>query len=616
VQGKEGERYLLLGNEAVVRGGLEGAFSVFTSYPGTPASEILDVASKISKEAEIYAEYSINEKVAIDTAVGAAMNGLRSVTAMKHVGLNVASDTLMVLPYFPPKTAMVVVVSDDPAAYSSQNEQDSRNYGYFANIPTLQPSSPQEAKDSMVLAAEFSEGYELPVLLRLDLRISHVRGPVTFGRRSQLRERKWFVKERGRYAAIPPYSLEAHEVLIKKMERLKAEINSGRFHALIDNGSEYGVLCAGSAASYVLDAQLQNSERPDIMKLLMVHPLPEEAVLKFLSSHKKVLVVEELDPLLETKVKSLAYERGLETIILGKESGIPPVGELSLGLVKDALARLVGAQKPDGLRDRKVSGTISRLPVFCAGCPHRASMHIIKTVAGRSRIVVSDIGCYGIGILPPTEVGDLLMDMGFSVGGANGFSIQAKEKPIAVIGDSTFFHAGIPALINAVWNGHAITLVILDNGTTAMTGLQPNPGSDLLPRSEDAQKISLEEIVRACGVKDIRVLNPFEIRTAREALKQTLAAPGVSVVIFREACALLSSKEAKAAGQGIKPYVVIADKCNNCNACLLLAGCPALMPHEFGSDEAQGKVSIDQETCTGCGFCAEVCPYDAIVVGS
>jgi indolepyruvate ferredoxin oxidoreductase alpha subunit len=614
LDGAKDQKLLLLGNEAVVRGGLESGFSVFTSYPGTPASEILDVAATISKEAGIYAEYSVNEKVAIDTAAGAAMSGLRAMTSMKHVGLNVASDTFMALPYFSPKSALVVVVADDPSAYSSQTEQDSRNYGYFANVPMLEPSDPQEVKDCIVRSAEISESVELPVLVRLDIRVSHVRGPVVLGELRAPPPRKEFVKERGRYLAIPPYPVKAHEALLEKMERCKGISNSPEFVKLIDRGSDYGVICSGSATTYVLDADVPAPLRPDVLKMLMVNPLPEEAIVGFLASHKKVLVVEELDPVFETRIKELAYDNGLKTMILGKGVGIPSAGELVPADVSCAISALVGVPQPKKASRPAPSGP-ARPPVFCAGCPHRASMYLIKTLASKNRVVVTDIGCYGMGSLAPTEVGDVLLDMGFSIGAAGGFAIGSKLKPLAVIGDSTFLHAGIPALINAVWNRHDLALIILDNCITAMTGLQPNPSSGLDSQLQPTDGVSLEELVRACGVKNLRILNPMNVKQSKKEIREMLDEKGVSVMILRQPCALLASQQLKASGQTATPYEVVAENCNNCNACLVLASCPALIPASGVTEGASEKVTIDPASCTGCGFCAEICPYDAIVRG-
>ncbi len=614
LRGIKDQKLLILGNEAVVRGGLEAGISVFTSYPGTPASEILDVAAEISKEAGIVAEYSINEKVAIDTAAGAAMNGLRAVTSMKHVGLNVASDTFMALPYFAPKSALVIVVADDPEAYSSQNEQDTRNYGYFANVPTLEPSDPQEAKDCIARAVEISESLELPVLVRLDIRVSHVRGPVVLNDLKAPPARKEFVKERGRYLAIPPYPVRAHAALLEKMERCKQESSSPEFVKVIERGSDTGVICSGSAATHVLDADIPGPMRPDVMKMLMVNPLPEAAIVNFLSTHRKVLVVEELDPIFENRIKQLAYDNGLRTVILGKGAGIPSVGELMPADVRQAICNLVGISSPRKVSRPGPSGP-ARPPVFCAGCPHRASMYLIKTLAGKNRVVVSDIGCYGMGSLSPTEVGDVLLDMGFSIGAAGGFAIGAKLKPLAVIGDSTFLHAGIPALINAVWNRHDLALIILDNYITAMTGLQPNPSSGLDSQLQSTDRIAIEELVKACGVKSLRIVDPMKVKESKKEIREMLDEKGVSVMILRQPCALLTSRQLKAAGQKAAAYEVVAENCNNCNACLVLASCPALVPADSGKDGVAGRVSIDPTSCTGCGFCAEICPYDAIIQG-
>jgi indolepyruvate ferredoxin oxidoreductase alpha subunit len=612
--GTKGQRALLLGNEAVVRGGLEAGFTVFTSYPGTPASEILDVAAKISRDTGIYAEYSVNEKVAIDTAAGAALNGHRALTAMKHVGLNVASDTFMALPYFAPKSALVIVVADDPSAYSSQNEQDSRNYGYFANVPMLQPSDAQEVKDCIIKAADISETFELPVLVRLDVRVSHVRGPVILGDLQEPPMGREFVKERGRYTAIPPYPVRAHISLLDKLEKCKVVSCSDRFLKVIGSGSKNGVICAGSASAYVLDSPIPGDAKPDVFKMLMVNPLPEEEIVGFLSKHKRVLIVEELDPIFETRIKSLAYDKGLKVAILGKAAGIPLTGELLPHDVQSAIALLVGLPLPPKAVASKGFPGPARPPVFCAGCPHRASMYLIKTLAGKDRVVVSDIGCYGMGTLSPTDVGDVLLDMGFSIGAAGGFAIGAKGKPVAIIGDSTFLHAGIPALINAVWNRHDLALIILDNYITAMTGLQPNPSSGLDSQLGGADRVSLEALVQACGVKNLRVSDPLLLKESRKAIKETLGESGVSVLILRQPCALLSSRQLREAGQSAVAYRVLPESCTNCNACLVLAGCPALVPAPTGG-QVKSKVTIDSATCNGCGFCAEICPYEAIVQG-
>ncbi|HVP24320.1 MAG TPA: thiamine pyrophosphate-dependent enzyme [Conexivisphaerales archaeon] len=612
--GTKGQRLLLLGNEAIVRGGLEGGFTVFTSYPGTPASEILDVAAQIAEDSSLHAEYSINEKVAIDTAAGAAMNGLRAITSMKHVGLNVASDTFMALPYFAPKTALVIVVADDPAAYSSQNEQDTRNYGYFANLPMLEPADPQEAKDCVVRAAEISEALELPVLIRLDIRVSHVRGPVVLGAPKLPVPRKDFVKEKGRYTAIPPYPLKAHAALLAKLEKCKELSCSPDYVRVINRGSENGVISAGSASTHVLDARLPPPLQPDVLKMTMVNPLPEEAILKFLASHKKVLIVEELDPIFETRIKRLAYDNDLKTVILGKEAGIPSVGELMPSDVLSAMSTLCGIPSAKKA-SRILPAGPARPPVFCAGCPHRASMYLIKTLAGKNRVVVSDIGCYGMGALSPTDVGDVLLDMGFSIGAAGGFAIGAKQKPLAVIGDSTFLHAGIPALINAVWNKHDLALIILDNYITAMTGLQPNPSSGLDSQMHETERISIEDLVMACGVKSLKIIDPLKVKESKREIREMLDEKGVSVMILRQPCALLMSHQLRATGRSAAPYVVVAEDCNNCNACLVLASCPSLVPAELGGPGASGKVSVDLASCTGCGFCAEICPYGAIVRG-
>jgi len=611
VEGSPGNTYLLLGNEAVARGVIESGVSVVSAYPGTPSSEIADSISLIAKEAGIYMEYSTNEIVAVEVAAGASICGLRSLTCMKHVGVNVAADAIMTLAYTGVRAGMVIVSADDPNCYSSQNEQDNRYYAMLANLPMLEPSNPQEAKDYTIEAIKLSEKLEIPCFLRLTTRVSHTRGPVRFSSLMEKKLVKEFVKEPERFVMIPSYARERHKTLLKKMKIALEISEKTKLNRIILNGSEIGIISSGVAYNYAVEACKTVNVDASILKLGMIHPIPEKLIGSFIKRFDTILVVEELEPYLEMAVKRIAKEYAPETRIYGKMSAelLPRYGELSTNLVINALLKILRKQYSNSAFSKKkdVKTKIpARPPVLCPGCPHRASFYIINKVTGRKIICTTDIGCYALGIQSPLNVGDMLICMGASVGLACGASRALNERIIAIVGDSTFFHAAIPGLINAAYNGHKVTLVVLDNLTTAMTGHQPHPGMGVTGMKALGKRVMIEDVARACGAEFVAVVDPFKVKEASKILKKALSVEGVSVVIFRRICSLLEVREARRKGIKIKPYRIDESKCTNCMVCIKSFGCPAIQT-------ADGKVFINDALCVGCGVCSQICPYGAIV---
>jgi indolepyruvate ferredoxin oxidoreductase alpha subunit len=610
------KRVLLLGNEAIARAILETGIGIVTTYPGTPASEIGDSISEIAKDANLYMEYSTNEMVAVEVAAGAANVGVRALTAMKHVGLNVAADAVMTLAYVGVKGGYVIVTADDPECYSSQNEQDNRYYALLSNLPCLEPSSPQEAKDMTLAAIEISEKLELPILLRTTTRVNHTRGSVTFGKLSKPNLKGKLTRDVKRMVMVPAHARLMHVELLKKVEKAKGISENSPYNAVTRKGkSQVGIISSSAAYNYAIEATDLLGLDASIFKVGMTNPLPEKMIGQFLRANKKIIIIEELEPYLETQIKAIAKDYAPTVEIYGKTTRqyFPRKGELSTRLVAEALAEITGKKTPiDFKRIDQAYAEIAkdlpaRPPILCAGCPHRASFFVIKRVGGEKANYPTDIGCYALGIAPPLNVGDLLVCMGSGVSTAQGMSRATGEPTIAIIGDSTFFHAAIPGLVNAVYNNAKVTLAVLDNSTTAMTGHQPHPGTGITGMGSPAEKVSIEKVAEGCGVKFVKVVDPYKIKEAQAILKEALQHTGPSVVIFRAPCTLVDLREKRRKGVKIVPYR-ISDKCTNCMACIKLLGCPALILED-------GKARVDEALCVACGLCASVCPYSALESG-
>ena len=612
-----GKSVLLLGNEAIARGILEAGIGIVTTYPGTPASEIGDSIAHIASEAGVYMEYSTNEMVAMEVAAGAANCGVRALTAMKHVGLNVAADMLMTLAYTGVRGGYVIVTADDPECHSSQNEQDNRFYALLSNLPCLEPSSPQEAKDMTISAIEISEKLELPVLLRTTTRVSHTRGPVTYGKLTKPNLKGKFIRDLKRLVMVPANSRPKHTMLLKSLESAKEISETSAHNRVVREGKtkEFGIISSSAAYCYAVEASNLLGLDASILKLGITHPLPEKMIGDFLKKHRKAIVIEELEPYLEMQIKAIAKDYAPNTHVYGKtnEQHFPRDGELSTHVVSEGLARIAGKGLPidfESIAEKQaavIRDLPPRPPILCAGCPHRASFYVIRKVGGDKALYPTDIGCYALGIAPPLSVGDIMICMGASIGTAQGISKVTGAPTIAIIGDSTFFHAAIPALVNAVYSNSRVTLAVLDNATTAMTGHQPHPGTGLTGMGSPSEKVSIEKVAEGCGVKYVRVVNPFNAKEASGALKEALEQSGPSVVVFRAPCTLLLIREKKRKGKKTASCE-ISEKCTNCMACIKLLGCPALTLES-------GKVRINKVLCTACGLCASLCPYDAIVGG-
>ena len=603
-----GKEMLLLGNEAIARGALEAGVAFATCYPGTPSSEIPEQFFNISQETDLYFEYSTNEKVAMEVGAGAAVSGLRTMVTMKHVGLNVAADPLMTLAYTGVKGGMVVINADDPSLFSSQNEQDNRYYARLSGLPMFEPSNTQEMKDWTVAAFDLSEETGLPVIIRTTTRLAHIRGGVKLGPMKPRVTHSHFQKNPFHFVCVPAVSRNLHKELLQKYDQLLAKSEKSPFNEIIGNG-KWGILTNGVSFDYVMDAvnDLGVADKVSVLKMGFSWPLPRERCTKFMKSVDKVLVVEELEPVMENDLKAIAQEKEIAIPIKGKGvGGLSRLFEYDPRLVRGAVAAYFGLEHkaPAPVEVSDLPPLPGRPPTLCAGCPHRATLYAVKEVYGADAINPTDIGCYTLGLQPPLSMGDFVICMGSSVSSACGFSKATDQKVAAFIGDSTFFHSGITGLINAVHNNHKFTLVILDNGTTAMTGHQIHPGVDSTPMGLDLPQVVVEDMVKGCGVKDVHVVKPFNIKKTIESLKASLDYDGISVVVSKEYCPLFAKGIGKA--RKARPFTVNHDKCKNHRDCIKKLACPAMY--------LEGDlVYINKNLCIGCSVCAQICPENAIV---
>jgi indolepyruvate ferredoxin oxidoreductase alpha subunit len=605
---KPGQRLLLLGNEAIARGAVEAGVAFATTYPGTPSSEISTNFFQMSQESDLYFEYSVNEKVALEVAAAAANSGLRSMCVMKHVGLNVAADALMTLAYIGVKGGLVIVTADDPYMFSSQNEQDNRYYGKISGLPVLEPSSVEEAKDMVIYAFEISETLQEPVIFRTTTRLNHSTAVVDLKQFRSPTTRGDFKKDPFQNVAVPAVSRMLHARLLKRIEKAEKISEKSEYNFAVGNGTS-GIICNGVSYNYVFDA-VQDLGLDGLVKILRIgfsHPMPRGLIKDFLKGCEKVLVAEEGEAYMEETIKAFAQEEGLTLAIKGKEENLfSRLYEFNPRLVRQCIAKYFNVDYTPALIPdlSDIPEIPQRPPTLCPGCSHRATFYAVKKATeGMNAICPTDIGCYTLGFLPPLSMGDFLLCMGSSVGTSCGFSKVTGKKVIGFIGDSTFFHSGIPGLINAVFNQHHFTLVILDNGTTAMTGHQPNPGVDMKELNlERYSRVSIENIVKAIGVSHVSVIRPFNIKKSINAIKEALNFNGVSVVIARELCALYAKSLKKT---GRKPFFV-SEKCKNHRECINSLGCPAFFIED-------NRVKINQDMCVGCAVCAQICPENAIL---
>lgn len=573
---------LLSGNEAIARGAYEAGVRVAAAYPGTPSTEILE---NIIQYETVYAEWAPNEKVALEVAVGASFGGARALCTMKHVGVNVASDPLLTAAYTGVNRGLVLISADDPGMHSSQNEQDNRHYARFAKIPMLEPADSQECKDLTLRAFEISEQFDTPILLRTTTRVNHGKSTV---RLSEPKEPVFgrFERDPQKYVMIPAYAMKRHVVVEERLERLRELSNTTDLNRIEMGDTAVGVITSGIAYQYVKEAVPQAS----VLKLGMTYPLPDRLIREFASKVEKLYVVEELDPFIEEQVRAMGIE------VIGKER-FPIIGELNPRLV----AAGFGVELADTPAPAEVPG---RPPVLCPGCPHRGFYQVLKKMRA---VVTGDIGCYTLGVLPPLEVMDTCVCMGASIGNALG--VKRAQSPddqrpvVAVIGDSTFVHSGITGLIDAVYNGTAATICILDNSITAMTGGQEHPGTGRTLMGHIAPKLDLPALARAIGVEDVLEVDPYDLQAIEKALTYAVRTNKPSVVITNRPCVLKGKAE-----KPPKPSVA-PDKCTGCGMCFRI-GCPAI--ESVKTDDGKLRARINADLCQSCAVCMQVCRFEAI----
>jgi len=611
--GEPGSRVLLMGNEAIARGAIEAGVHVVTGYPGTPSSEVIMALSEVASELGIRVDWFANEKVAFEVALAASSAGLRSLVTMKAPGVNVASDALMSAAYCGVNGGMVVLIADDPGPHTTQTEQDSRFYALLTNLPMIEPSDPQEAKDGVVWAFDLSEKIHLPVILRTTTRVNHTSGDVVLGEVKKITRSPRFPRDLPRYVrASMKWNLIRHKWLNEQMRIAELYAEECPLNKVIGEGEKL-VVTSGVSYTYVIEAiEEMHLNGVKVLKLGITNPLPYKTLLNELESSRKVLIVEELEPFIEMRLRALLTTSKLSGIeVHGKMSGmpIPREGELNIEIVKRALAEFSDAEY--SLAQVEKASVPSRPPPMCPGCPHRATYYALKRAISELGYkldevpIFGDIGCYALSLQKPLEAIWTEHCMGASISMAMGLKYAGYEKPVvATIGDSTFFHAGLPALVDAVHFNLNVVVVVLDNETTAMTGHQPHPGVAVRADGSSAVKIDIAKVAEGIGVKEVRVVDPYDVDAAIKVFKEALSnRNGVFFVVSRRECALLARR------RGIKLHEVKVnyDRCIKCKSCILSLGCPAM------AWSAEGPV-INYDLCIGCGVCAYACPVGAIEV--
>jgi len=588
---------LVMGNEAIALGAIKAGVSLVAGYPGTPSTEVLETVAKNNHNG-IHVEWSVNEKAALEVAAAAAYAGARVLVTMKQVGLNVASDPLMCVNYVGVKGGMVILVADDPGPISSQTEQDTRAFAHYANMMVFDPASPKEAYEMIQDAYEFSEKYNVPVLFRPTTRICHGYETIEAEEAEAPKAIDGFVKDSKRWVIFPRLSYANHKALAHKMEDIAKDFSEYHFNTLTGAGTK-GIVASGVSYEYVKEV-LGDREDVKLLRIATATPFPQDLAHEFLEGLKEVIVIEELDPMLEEQMLKLCGRFGLNVNIYGKLTGHTEVaGENSVALVNRYLSLFLDEELlPENEKKGDMPALPVRPPVLCAGCPHRASFYAVKkAMAGKETRFCGDIGCYTLGNAMPLDMVDTCLCMGAGITMAQGFAHAEKDVySFAFVGDSTFFASGMTGVANAVYNQANITVVLLDNSTTAMTGHQPHPGTGVTMMGEIATKINPELVLKGLGVEHVVTVDPLQLEAAVQTVKETAEIPGVKVIIFRSPCIAVAKP---------KPAFMIGENCINCKKCIRELGCPAIAVKD-------GKVAIEASLCYGCGLCKSVCPVGAI----
>lgn len=588
----------LMGNEAIALAAIHAGVNLVSGYPGTPSTEVLETAAKMN-DGSIHVQWSVNEKAALEVAAGASYAGARTMVTMKQVGLNVASDPLMSLAYVGVKGGMVILVADDPGPISSQTEQDTRHFARFSKLPCYDPSSPEEAYEMVFKAFEVSEKYNTPVILRPTTRVCHGCAGVKVRETPIKNTPEGFIKDSKRWVVFPAASYQNHIRIEKRYPVLSDEFSESEFNFISGDG-KIGIACGGISYAYVREAvaSLGIGDKVCIFKVGTPHPFPEKKAVEFIKSVEKIIVFEELDPVIERELVYLCAKNELPCNVYGKLTGNNVLaGENTVEEIEKRLAEFMGLTVKEA--ETLPSADLAvRPPVLCAGCPHRASFYAVKrAMKGKKAVFCGDIGCYTLGNAMPLDMVDTCLCMGADVTIAQGLKIIEPDSVcFSFIGDSTFFASGITGVVNAVYNQTDIVLIVLDNSTTAMTGQQPHPGTGATMMGEISQKISIEKVLSSVGVSHVETVDPFDHEKAVEAVKNAAEKTGVKAVVFRAPCIAVSKP---------KKALTVDEKCVGCKRCINEIGCPALVYTDNG-------VKIEQGLCTGCSLCSQLCPVGAI----
>jgi indolepyruvate ferredoxin oxidoreductase alpha subunit len=617
------KQVILLGNEAIARGFLEGGIQLAAAYPGTPSSEIMESLIRLGRRYKFYTEWSVNEKVAAEVAIAASISGLRSMCSMKGVGVNVASEPFQAFTYMEPNAGVVLVTADDPGLHSSHTEQDNRYYALQMYMPIFEPYDAAEGQAVAREVFKLSESWQRPVMLRSSTRLGHTSANVTLAKIPKYRKSLGeFKRDPPHWVNLPMNARKMRKNMIACMETVTGQMDKLKFNWLEGNPTaKTGIITSGITYSYAREAIniLKLNDKVRLLKLGLSYPLPYKLIDKLLSGCERVLIAEEVEPIVERHVRSYAQQQKITIPIHGKKY-LPTAGECSIDIMVHGLAKFLRIKNPwDTKTTEKLTKQVNELvpprpPILCAGCMHRGVFYSMKKVEKKFKkkkikqiVMPSDIGCYTLGYIPPLNAVDTHLCMGASIGVANGLAHSITDPVICTIGDSTFFHAGIPPLLNSVFNTANITVIILDNSTTAMTGYQPHPGTGVQACGETTKCIQIEDMVNACGIEFLKVVNPYDISETIDAIEKSVLFSSPAVIIARRLCRMLELRDQMKRGEPLPSATIDREKCKNCKVCLAQFGCPA-----FYMDDDQ--IEINDSLCNGCGMCVDhnVCKYEAI----